>query len=55
VIGEPIAPPFPASSVSDPQALRSLRLMSEGALHELIDRELARRAHVPWSDDAPHA
>lgn len=57
VIGEPIAPPFPASSEDDPQALRTLRWMSEGALHELIDLELARRAHVSMGrgDDAPHA
>lgn len=46
VIGEPIAPIHARSAAEDPRALRTERLLIEGALHELIDRELARREHV---------
>lgn len=46
VIGEPIAPLFGPELADDPHALRVTRLLAQGALHELIDEELARRAHV---------
>ena len=46
VLGEPVAPTFPKERAEDPAALRALRRTIEGALHELLDRELARRAHV---------
>lgn len=42
VIGEPIATEG-RGSADDPRALRSLRREVEGALHELIEEELARR------------
>jgi len=41
VVGEPIAP---RGSEDDPAALRSVRREVEGAIHELIEDELARRA-----------
>lgn len=46
VFGDPIAPLHPPSSADDPAALRIMRWTVEGALHELIDRELARRTGV---------
>jgi 1-acyl-sn-glycerol-3-phosphate acyltransferase len=45
VFGEPIAPP-PAGVEQDAGALRRYRREIEGALHELIEGELARRAGV---------
>lgn len=45
VFGEPIAPPAPELS-DDPAALRRFRHEVGGALHELIDDELAKRAGV---------
>lgn len=51
VLGDPIAPPFPPSAADDHEAQREFRWMVEGALHELLDRELAFRAHVSL---APH-
>ncbi len=47
VIGEPIPPP--ASLETDEVALRRLRREVEGALHELIEDELSRRAEFPLS------
>lgn len=49
VLGEPIPPRFPAERANDPVVLRQLRHEVEGALHELLERELARRAgiHLP--------
>lgn len=35
-------------SADDPHAVRSLRREVEGAIHELIEEELARRAHFPY-------
>lgn len=46
IVGEPIPAGYPPSMADDRKALRTLRLMTEGAIHELLDRELARRAHV---------
>jgi 1-acyl-sn-glycerol-3-phosphate acyltransferase len=43
--GEPISPP-PQKDASDPGAVRRFRNEIEGALHELIEGELARRAGV---------
>ena len=43
LIGAPI-PPLPLSQIDDAAALRRLRQTVAGALHELIDLELARRA-----------
>jgi 1-acyl-sn-glycerol-3-phosphate acyltransferase len=45
VFGEPIAPPA-VEMAEDPVAVRRLRHEAEGALHELIETELARRAGV---------
>jgi 1-acyl-sn-glycerol-3-phosphate acyltransferase len=45
VIGEPITPPPPASA-DDPHAVRRMRREVEGALHEIIEAELARRAGI---------
>ncbi len=45
VFGEPIAPP-PVESGDDPVAVRRFRREVEGALHELLDEELARRAGI---------
>jgi 1-acyl-sn-glycerol-3-phosphate acyltransferase len=42
-IGEPIMPPSEAELLSDPNLVRRLRHEVEGALHELIENELARR------------
>jgi 1-acyl-sn-glycerol-3-phosphate acyltransferase len=44
VLGRPIPPIAPPSAADDPEILRRARLEIEGALHELIDEELARRA-----------
>lgn len=46
VIGEPVAPLYGPDAADDDAALRTSRLLAEGALHELIDRALARREHI---------
>jgi 1-acyl-sn-glycerol-3-phosphate acyltransferase len=46
VIGEPVAPSAPPEMASDEATVRRLRHEIEGALHELIEAELARRAGV---------
>ena len=46
VIGEPIETGFAESAAADDLAVRSVRWQVEGALHELIDVELARRAGI---------
>lgn len=46
VIGEPIESLFPPTAENDQHALRTERLLVEGALHELLDRELAKREHI---------
>lgn len=43
IVGEPI-PTDGRGSIDDPRVLRSLRREVEGALHEMIEDELARRA-----------
>jgi len=45
VLGEPIVPPAP-ETMGDQTAVRRLRREVEGALHELIEDELAKRAGV---------
>lgn len=45
VVGEPIVPP-PIDAIDDPAVLRCFRREIAGALHELIDNELARRAGI---------
>jgi 1-acyl-sn-glycerol-3-phosphate acyltransferase len=47
VIGEPVCPGAPPDAADDPDALRRARREIEGALHELIDQELARRSTRP--------
>lgn len=47
-IGEPI-PPGPPEAERDMQVVRRLRREIEGALHELIEDELARRAGIDLS------
>lgn len=47
VIGEPIAPVALPVQANDPTVLRRLRHEVEGALHEILDAELARRAGIP--------
>jgi 1-acyl-sn-glycerol-3-phosphate acyltransferase len=46
VIGEPVPLLFGPEADGDRAALRTQRLLIEGALHELLDRELAKRAGV---------
>lgn len=48
-IGEPILPRFDPKEASNPSALRSLRHEAEGALHELLEGELAHRAGIDLS------
>ena len=45
VFGEPLSPPAPALA-HDEAAIRRFRREVEGALHELIERELALRAGI---------
>ena len=46
VIGAPVLPRAVPAQADDPAIVRSVRLEIEGALHELIDVELAARAHL---------
>ncbi|HVW24462.1 MAG TPA: 1-acyl-sn-glycerol-3-phosphate acyltransferase [Polyangiaceae bacterium] len=46
VFGEPIPPRFGADEAENEAAVKSLRHEIEGALHELIETELARRAGI---------
>jgi hypothetical protein len=46
IIGEPIAPHVGPERADDIDALRWLRRETSGALHELIENELARRAGI---------
>jgi 1-acyl-sn-glycerol-3-phosphate acyltransferase len=46
VIGEPIEPPTPPERESDPASVRRFRREIEGALHEMIETELARRSGI---------
>jgi 1-acyl-sn-glycerol-3-phosphate acyltransferase len=46
VIGDPIQPSSAPDRVQDFATLRALRHEVEGAMHELIEQELARRAHL---------
>ncbi|HVH45868.1 MAG TPA: hypothetical protein VM925_26120, partial [Labilithrix sp.] len=46
VFGEPIVPPAEPELASDPAAVRRLRREVEGALHETIELELARRVGI---------
>ena len=45
VFGEPIAPPAPEAA-NDEDVVRRFRREVEGALHELIETELARRVGI---------
>jgi hypothetical protein len=53
VLGAPIAPRFPAERAQDPTALHALRHEVEGALHQLLDAELARRAGIDLPTPEP--
>jgi 1-acyl-sn-glycerol-3-phosphate acyltransferase len=46
VLGEPIEPSAPPEQSDDSVVLRRLRHEVEGALHELIENELAKRASI---------
>jgi 1-acyl-sn-glycerol-3-phosphate acyltransferase len=46
VVGEPIEPRTPPDKADDPSTLRHVRREVEGALHEILDVELARRAGI---------
>jgi len=46
VFGEAIEPLFGPGAADNPHDVRLMRLVVEGALHELLDRELAARAHI---------
>jgi 1-acyl-sn-glycerol-3-phosphate acyltransferase len=46
IFGEPIVPDVAPEMASDPQTLRRLRHEVAGALHELIETELARTAGI---------
>lgn len=47
VIGEPLEPLGPPEQAEDPRLLRRFRHLVKGALQDLIDTELARRAGLP--------
>ncbi len=49
VFGDPISPRASPEQADDPDVLRSVRHEIEGALHELIETELARRAGIEMS------
>jgi 1-acyl-sn-glycerol-3-phosphate acyltransferase len=49
VVGEPIEPPVSPEGADDPRVVRHLRREIEGALHEIIEEELARRAGIDLS------
>lgn len=49
VVGEPIPPTVPAEEAEKMEPVRRLRREVEGALHELIENELARRAGIDLS------
>ncbi len=49
IFGEPIVPQARPEQSSDPNVLRRLRHEVEGALHELIENELAQRAGIVLS------
>ena len=49
VFGDPIFPRFSIEHENDLKALRSLRHEVEGALHELIEQELAKRVGIDLS------
>jgi 1-acyl-sn-glycerol-3-phosphate acyltransferase len=51
VVGDPVEPRVDASAASDPITLKRVRREVAGALHELIEEELARRAGI---DLEPH-
>ena len=51
-IGEPIDPPPDTTCADDPVALKHLRREVAGALHELIEEELARRAGIDLGSSA---
>jgi 1-acyl-sn-glycerol-3-phosphate acyltransferase len=46
-IGEPVTSEHPPAAAEDFKVVRRLRREVEGALHELIENELARRAGIP--------
>ena len=46
LFGTPIPPPARPEEADDPDVLRRVRHEVEGALHELIENELARRAGI---------
>jgi 1-acyl-sn-glycerol-3-phosphate acyltransferase len=46
VFGEPIPPRARPEEANDPEVVRRIRHEVEGALHELIENELARRAGI---------
>jgi hypothetical protein len=46
VIGEPIEHGLPPEAADDPARLKRLRREVAGALHELIENELAHRAGI---------
>jgi len=46
VVGEPIEPPAPPAKADDERTLRRFRHEIEGALHEMIETELARRVGI---------
>lgn len=47
VIGEPLTLPGTAAQADDPIVLRNARYLVKGALQDLIDTELAKRAGLP--------
>jgi hypothetical protein len=46
LFGEPIMPRLPPEAAGDFALVRALRREAEGALHELLELELARRAGI---------
>lgn len=46
VVGEPIEPPPDPEQANDDRAVRRLRREVEGALHEILEAELARRVGI---------
>ncbi len=54
VFGEPIVPQATPDQADDPVVVRRLRHEVEGALHEILEVELAHRVGVELSDPPPH-
>ncbi|MBK8172333.1 MAG: acyltransferase family protein [Sandaracinaceae bacterium] len=55
VIGEPVQMTAPPDAENEPEVTHRIRREIEGALHELIDRELAARAGLDMGESSRHS